>query len=77
LEVAQANGDQETVELLHVVLVSIENNLWFLEAYLEGIAVGLHGRKLPTWSSAFDNQAADERAKSVTSTGERPRRAAD
>jgi starvation-inducible DNA-binding protein len=53
LDTAEAEGDLETVKLLCAILVSIEKSLWFLEAYLEGIAVGLHGRKLPAWFSTF------------------------
>ena len=52
---AREIGDSETVALLQVISVSIENNLWLLEAYLEGIAVGLHGRKLPAWTSTFES----------------------
>ena len=49
-------GGSESAVLLQAVLGSVENNLWFLEAYLEGIAVGLHGRKLPVWTSGLSNQ---------------------
>ncbi len=47
LQAAHEIGDLATVALLKVITVSIEKNLWFLESYLEGITVGLHGRKLP------------------------------
>ena len=53
---AQEVGDSATAMLLQMILVSVENNLWFLEAYLEGIAVRLHGRKLPPWTAARLNQ---------------------
>ena len=43
LKSAQEIGDSESAALLQVISDSVENNLWFLEAYLEGIAVGLHG----------------------------------
>jgi hypothetical protein len=55
MKAAQEIGDSETLELLQVISVSIENNLWFLEAYLEGVAIGLHGGRLPRWISAFSN----------------------
>ena len=55
LKAAQEIGDSPTVALLEVISGSIERNLWFLEAYLEATAVGLHGRKLPQWTSAFDS----------------------
>jgi starvation-inducible DNA-binding protein len=51
---AKGIGDFETVRLLQMIAASIENDLWFLEAYFEGIAVGLHGRKLPPWTPKFD-----------------------
>jgi starvation-inducible DNA-binding protein len=54
MNAAQEIGDSETAKLLQLILISTERNLWFLEAYLEGIAVGLHGRKLPQWTSARD-----------------------
>lgn len=50
LQAAHEIGDLATVALLKVITVSIEKNLWFLESYLEGITVGLHGRKLPPWN---------------------------
>jgi starvation-inducible DNA-binding protein len=53
MKAAREIGDSETAALLQVIGVSIENNLWFLEAYLEGIAIGLHGRKLPSWTSTL------------------------
>jgi hypothetical protein len=51
---AKEIGDSETIRLLEAIALSIENDLWFLEAYFEGIAVGLHGRKLPLWTPKFD-----------------------
>jgi starvation-inducible DNA-binding protein len=56
MKAIQELGGFESVALLQVVLGSVENNLWFLEAYWEGIAIGLHGRKLPVWTSALSNQ---------------------
>jgi starvation-inducible DNA-binding protein len=50
---AKEAGDLETGKLLAVISVAIEKNLWFLEAYLEGIAVGLQHTHLPPWRSAF------------------------
>jgi starvation-inducible DNA-binding protein len=60
IEALGVNGDTETVELLHVIAASVEKNLWFLEVYLEGIAVGLHGEKLPAWRSAFGKRRMPE-----------------
>jgi starvation-inducible DNA-binding protein len=56
IKAAQEMGDPGTIALLQLISASIENNLWFLEAYLEGIAVGLHGRKLPSWTSTLSSQ---------------------
>ena len=53
MKTAKEIGDSETIALLQVIAVSIENNLWFLEAYLEGVAIGLRGRKLPSWTSSL------------------------
>jgi starvation-inducible DNA-binding protein len=50
---AKKAGDLETDKLLAVIAVAIEKNLWFIEAYLEGIAVGLQPAHLPQWRSAF------------------------
>jgi hypothetical protein len=44
-----------------IVLTSIESNLWFLEAYLEGITVGNQGGSLPHWNSAFGKPPGDDR----------------
>ena len=49
-------GDPESVLVLERIGVSIERNLWLLETYLEAVAVGLHGRKLPKWTPAFENE---------------------
>ena len=56
LNTLRARGDFETIKVFDPVLAFIENSLWFLEAYLEGIAVGLHGRKLPLWTSSLSTQ---------------------
>lgn len=56
LKAAREAGDTATAGLLQRILATTENNLWFIEAYLEGIAVGLHGRKLPAWTSALPSQ---------------------
>jgi len=56
LKTAYEAGDTTTAALLQHMLATTENNLWYLEAYLEGIAVGLHGRKLPAWTSALSSQ---------------------
>jgi DNA-binding ferritin-like protein len=47
-------GDLETQALLEAIRVSIERNLWLLETHLEAIVAGLHGRKLPEWTPAFE-----------------------
>jgi starvation-inducible DNA-binding protein len=49
-------NDAETARLLDSIADSIERNLWLLEAHLEGIAVGLHGGKLPKWTPAFPSR---------------------
>lgn len=54
MKAAQQIGDCETVELLRTIAASVEKNLWFLEACLEGLVLGFAGGKLPAWSSAFD-----------------------
>jgi starvation-inducible DNA-binding protein len=63
IKALEVTGDTETAELLEVIAASVEKNLWFLEVYLEGIAVGLHGNKLPAWRSAFGKRRlAEEKA---------------
>jgi starvation-inducible DNA-binding protein len=69
LKSALEMGDSATAEVLQLISVSIENDLWFLEAYLEGIAVGLHGRKLPLWTSTLSNQRRTDRGESAASSG--------
>ena len=69
LQAAHEIGDLEAAALLQVIATSIEKNLWFLEAYLEGIAVGLHGRKLPPWTSTFDDQGTVDGSEGATSSG--------
>src|SRR5947208_2256293 len=60
LKAAREIGESATVDVLQVLSVSIENELWFLEAYLEAIVVGLHGRKLPVWTSTLSDQRRTE-----------------
>ena len=62
-------GDSETEQLLKVISAAIEKNLWFLEVYLEGVAIGLHGRKLPIWTSAFKDPRNVDRSESGASSG--------
>ena len=69
LKAAREIGDSATVDVLQVISVSIENDLWFLEAYLEGIVVGLHGRKLPVWTSTLSNQRRTDQSESAASSG--------
>jgi starvation-inducible DNA-binding protein len=69
MKTAQEIGDSETEQLLKVISAAIEKNLWFLEAYLEGIAVGLHGRKMPIWTSAFKGTRKIDRSESGASSG--------
>src|SRR5881296_1305948 len=66
---AREIGDSATVDVVQVISVSIENDLWFLEAYLEGIVVGLHGRKLPVWTSTLSNQCRTDQSESAASSG--------
>src|SRR5262249_11230269 len=56
MKAAREAGDAGTVALLLRILTTIENDLWFIEAYLEGIAVGLHGTKLPAWTSTLSSR---------------------
>ena len=58
---AQELGDSGTAGLFQVILASVENNLWLLEAYLEGMAVGLHGGKLPPWTSVVEGRQGNSR----------------
>ena len=58
MKAAQEDKDSETAGLLQAILVSIENNLWFLEACLEGVTIGHQATKLPRWTSAFESFAA-------------------
>jgi len=51
IKAAQEIGDAATAALLQAILASIGNSLWFLEAYLEGIAIRLDAKKLPVWTS--------------------------
>jgi starvation-inducible DNA-binding protein len=67
LKTAGELGDSGTVQLLRSISISVENSLWFLEAYLEGVAVGLHGRKLPAWTSTFPSTTRDQKQGAVTS----------
>ncbi len=69
LKAVQEIGDPPTAEILQLISVSIEHELWFLEAYLEGIAVGLHGRKLPVWTSTLSNHRRTHRGESAASSG--------
>ena len=55
MKAAREAGESATVLLLHVILSSIENHLWFIDAYLEGIVTG-HGNQLPAWTSSLSNQ---------------------
>jgi DNA-binding ferritin-like protein len=55
MKAVKALGDVETQALLEQICIAIERNLWLLETHLEAIAVGLHGRKLPQWTPAFEN----------------------
>jgi DNA-binding ferritin-like protein len=48
--------DPETSALLETMSVCTERNLWLLQTHVEAIAVGLHGRKLPHWTPAFEDQ---------------------
>jgi starvation-inducible DNA-binding protein len=52
---AKDAGDRETAALLESISDWIERNLWFLEVNLELLAVGLHGGKLPEWTSSFES----------------------
>jgi starvation-inducible DNA-binding protein len=51
----EIEGGAYLSQVFETVLTSIESNLWFLEAYLEGITVGNQRGTLPHWNSAFGN----------------------
>jgi starvation-inducible DNA-binding protein len=66
MKAAREAGESATVLLLHVILSTIENHLWFLEAYLEGIVTRSasatarslnsgHATQLPAWTSSLSN----------------------
>jgi starvation-inducible DNA-binding protein len=57
MRAAREIGDSSTASLFEVIVSSIENNLWLLETYLEGIADGLSGSELPAWTSTLFNQS--------------------
>jgi len=69
MKTTQHIGDSETEQLLKRISAAIEKNLWFLEAYLEGVAVGLHGRKMPKWTSAFQGRRNIDRNESSALSG--------
>jgi starvation-inducible DNA-binding protein len=51
LEKSEAN------EILEEICALIEQHLWLLEAHLEGIVIGVQGRKLPRWTPAMENHS--------------------
>jgi DNA-binding ferritin-like protein len=57
MRAAREIGDSSMSLLFQVILSSIENNLWFLETYLEGINDGLSASELPAWTSTLFNQS--------------------
>ena len=57
MRAAREIGDSSMSLLFQVILSSIENNLWFLETYLEGINDGLSAIELPAWTSTLFNQS--------------------
>jgi starvation-inducible DNA-binding protein len=57
MRAAREIGDSPTALLFQFILSAIENNLWFLEAYLEGIGMGLDSSELPAWTSTLFNQS--------------------
>jgi DNA-binding ferritin-like protein len=48
---AQTLEDPDAITLIQQILTSVEKNLWFLEADLEGVAVGVSSTKLPSWTA--------------------------
>jgi starvation-inducible DNA-binding protein len=48
---AQTLEDPDAITLIQQILTSVEKNLWFLEASLEGVAVGVSSTKLPSWTA--------------------------
>jgi len=70
IKTVEEMGDSETEALLKRICFSTERNLWLLETYLEASAVGLHGRKLPQWTPAFENDFRNlERNQRICSHG--------
>jgi DNA-binding ferritin-like protein len=47
------SGDLESSELLGMISNAIERCLWFLEIYLEGLALNSDGSRLPEWSASL------------------------
>ena len=44
------SGDPESAELLAGIFKAVERCLWFLEIYLEGLALNTNGSRLPEWA---------------------------
>jgi len=57
MRAAREIGDASTALLFQVILSAIENNLWFIEAYSEGIDKAVDGKELPAWTSTLFNQS--------------------
>ena len=68
LETVREIGHSEIPALFVIVLTSIESNLWFLEAYLEGVAAGNQAAKLPHWNSTIDRFSGNDLNDTATSS---------
>ena len=49
------SGDLESAELLGMISKDVERCLWFLDIYLEGLALNSDGSRLPDWSAEPSN----------------------
>jgi len=57
MEAVQNLGESDAKELLRRICDLIERHLWLLEAHLEGIVIGVHRRRLPKWTPAFESHS--------------------
>ena len=49
----QGLGDTESSQLLGAIFNAVERSLWFIEIYLEGLALKTDGSRLPDWSPTY------------------------
>ena len=51
----QGLGDTESSQLLGAIFNAVERSLWFIEIYLEGLALNADSSRLPDWSGHYVN----------------------